>query len=82
MSEVRTRKSVENRSVFIEAEFGDELLETQLLQAVEERVVKRLVDMYLDAYGDEILATIDLESVKKKTNEKVTVQALKELVKD
>jgi len=81
MSEGRTRTDHMTKSIFIEAEFGGELEMHQLLEAVREKVVNKLVSMYVEAFGDEIIASIDLETVKKKTNEQVTVKAIKELIK-
>jgi len=51
------------------------------MDAVKDRIVIKLVDKFVEAHGEEILASIDLETIKKKTNDKVVVSALKELIK-
>jgi len=81
MSDARTRNDPMTKTVFVEAEFGGELEMRQLIEAVRGNVVKKIVSLYVDAYADEIIASIDLETIKKKTNEQVTIGAIKEWIK-
>ena len=81
MSNARVLNDVMNKSIKVEAEFGGEQDARAVMEAVKVKIVDRLVNMYVDAFADEIIASIDLETIKKKTNEEVTKRAIKEWVK-
>lgn len=81
MGKVEATQNPLNRLTTVTAEFGDERDFNQVIEAVRDRIVIKLVDKFVEQHGEEILAQIDLEAIKAKTNEKVTVAALKELVK-
>lgn len=81
MSEARTRTDLHTKSIFVEAEFGGEGDMQSIIEGVSVQVVDKIVSMYVDAFGGEIIASIDLETIKKKTNDTVTVEAIKNLVK-
>lgn len=81
MSEARIRKDVPSKSIFVEAEFGSEKDSYAIIEGVKTQIVNKLVAKYVEEFGDEIIASIDLETIKKKTNDTVTVEAIKNLVK-
>ena len=81
MSKIETYNNPLNKLTTVTAEFGDERDINDLMDAVKDRIVIKLVDKFVEAHGEEILASIDLETIKKKTNDKVVVSALKELIK-
>lgn len=81
MSKVEVSNNPMRMLTEVRAEFGDERDVYLLIEAVREQVVVKLVDKFVKLHGDEVLAQIDLETIKVKTNEKVTVAALRELVK-
>lgn len=81
MSNLEMEASPHRRTTTVTAEFGNESDIQAILEAIKERIVIALVDKFVEKWGDGILAEIDLETIKKKTSEKVTVAALKELVK-
>lgn len=82
MAEIKTERNFNNMTTRVVADFGAENDVHQLLVAIRERIVKALVDKFVSEHGEEVLASIDLEAVKKKTNDRVTTAALKVLAND
>lgn len=50
-------------------------------EALGNEIIKQFAKKYLDEHAEEILAAIDLEAIKKKTSDKVAVEALRSLAK-
>lgn len=82
MSEARTRTDLKTKTIFVEAEFGGENDMRAILEGVKTQIVDKIVSMYVDTFAEEIITSIDLETIKKKTNEAVTVEAIKKLISD
>lgn len=80
MSNVEIKKEIGSMLTTVKASFGDERDTQAIIEAIRDKIVNKLVDKFVEEHGDEVLAALDLETIKKKTNEKVTIQALKELV--
>lgn len=81
MAKLRFQREPLSNNIRIEAEINHSDDAGRIMDAIKERVVNRLADKYVEAYGDEILSSLDLAAIKAKTNETVTIKALKELSK-
>lgn len=80
MSNVEISKEAGQLLTTVKASFGSERDAQEIIEVIREKIINRLVDKFVEQHGDEVLSAIDLEAIKKKTNEKVTVQALRGLV--
>ena len=76
---VGVRENVDKNTYTITAEISDGLGDFR--EALNREVLVLMAKKYVEEHGEEIIASIDLETIKKKTTDKIVVQALKELLK-
>lgn len=53
-----------------------------MAEAIEGRILRAIADKYVEDYGDEIIAKIDMDRLGEKINGKILGKALAQLAKD